>query len=208
MYLDGVYLGRPAMAFAQFLDLDRIEILRGPQGTLYGRNAVGGAINLISKPPTNDFQASVDLTGGNFGMLRAAARASGPMKRDRVMGAVAFARGVRDGYVRNLEHPGHRLGGDDVTAARAQLRVVVDRRTSLLVSSDVDYQGGTPLTYNKVLAVKPGYQVDVPSDFHDVRSSGTRVEPDDALRLERPPDHGAHAIDDSGQPDSVSKTGP
>ena len=171
MYLDGVYLGRPAMAFAQFLDLDRIEVLRGPQGTLYGRNAVGGAINLISKPPTNEFQASVDLTGGNFGMLRAAARASGPLKRDRVMGAVAFARGVRDGYVRNLEHPGHRLGGDDVTAARAQLRVVFDRRTSLLVSSDVDYQGGTPLTYNKVLAVKPGYQVDVPSDFHDVRSS-------------------------------------
>ncbi len=50
MYLDGVYLARPAMAFVQFLDLDRIEVLRGPQGTLYGRNAVGGAMNLISTP--------------------------------------------------------------------------------------------------------------------------------------------------------------
>ena len=49
MYLDGVYLARPAMAFVQFLDLDRIEVLRGPQGTLYGRNAVGGAINLVSE---------------------------------------------------------------------------------------------------------------------------------------------------------------
>ena len=49
MYLDGVYLARPAMEFVQFLDLDRIEVLRGPQGTLYGRNAVGGALNLISK---------------------------------------------------------------------------------------------------------------------------------------------------------------
>ncbi len=47
IYLDGVYLARPAMAFARFLDLERIEVLRGPQGTLYGRNAVGGAINLI-----------------------------------------------------------------------------------------------------------------------------------------------------------------
>ena len=56
MYLDGVYLARPAMAFVQFVDLDRIEVLRGPQGTLYGRNAVGGAINLISKPPTNEFR--------------------------------------------------------------------------------------------------------------------------------------------------------
>ena len=61
MYLDGVYLARPAMAFVQFLDLDRVEVLRGPQGTLYGRNAVGGALNLISRTPTNEFQASANV---------------------------------------------------------------------------------------------------------------------------------------------------
>ena len=70
IYLDGVYLARPAMAFARFLDLERIEVLRGPQGTLYGRNAVGGAMNLIPRPPTNDFQASAHFTAGNFGELR------------------------------------------------------------------------------------------------------------------------------------------
>ena len=74
IYLDGVYLARPAMAFAQFLDLERIEVLRGPQGTLYGRNAVGGAMNLIPRPPTNDFQASAHFTAGNFGEFRADAR--------------------------------------------------------------------------------------------------------------------------------------
>jgi len=171
LYLDGVYLARPAMAFVQFLDLDRIEVLRGPQGTLYGRNAVGGAMNLIPKPPTNDFQASADLTAGNFAALRAAARASGPLKRDRVMGNVAFTRGVRDGYVRDLEHPDHPLGGDDVTAARGQLRVVFDPRTNLLLSSDVDHQGGTPLTFSKVIAAKPGFAFDNPPDLHDVRAS-------------------------------------
>jgi iron complex outermembrane receptor protein len=171
MYLDGVYLARPAMVFAQFLDLERIEVLRGPQGTLYGRNVVGGAVNLIPRPPTNDLQASARLTAGNFGELRADARLSGPLKRDRVMGAVAFSRGVRDGLVRDLEHPDHPLGGDDVTAARGQLQVVFDRRTNLLLSSDVDHQGGVPLTYNKVLVAKPGYQFDNPADFHDVRSS-------------------------------------
>jgi iron complex outermembrane receptor protein len=171
MYLDGVYLARPAMEFVQFLDLDRIEVLRGPQGTLYGRNAVGGAMNLISRPPTNDFEAAADFTAGNFGALRVDARASGPLKRDRVMGTVAFARGVRDGYVQDLEHPDHPLGGDDVTAARGQVRVVFDRRTNLLLSGDVDYQSGTPLTFNKVLAVKPGFQVDNPPDLHDVRAS-------------------------------------
>ena len=171
MYLDGVYLARPAMVFAQFLDLDRIEVLRGPQGTLYGRNAVGGAVNLISRPPTNDLQAAARFTAGNFGELRADARLSGPLKRDRVMGAVAFARGVRDGFVRDLDHPDHPLGSDDVTTARGQLQVVFDRRSNLLLSSDVDHQGGVPLTYNKVLAAKPGYQFDNPPDFHDVRSS-------------------------------------
>jgi iron complex outermembrane receptor protein len=171
MYLDGVYLARPAMVFTRFLDLDRIEVLRGPQGTLYGRNAVGGAMNLVLRPPTNDFQAFAHVTAGNFGELRADARMSGPLKRDRVMGSVAFARGVRDGFVRDLEHPDHPLGGDDDTAARGQLHVVFDRRTNLLLSSDVDHQTGVPLTYNKVLVAKPGFQFDNPPDFHDVRSS-------------------------------------
>ena len=171
IYLDGVYLARPAMAFARFLDLDRIEVLRGPQGTLYGRNAVGGAMNLITRSPTNELEAAAHFTAGSFGELRADARVSGPLKRDSVMGSFAIARGVQDGYVRDLEHPDHPLGGDDDTAARGQLRVVFDRRTSLLLSSDVDYQTGIPLTYNKVLVAKPGYQFDNPPGFHDVRTS-------------------------------------
>jgi len=171
VYLDGVYLARPAMDLVSFLDLERVEVLRGPQGTLYGRNAVGGAVNLISRPPANDFEASADFTAGNFGELRAGARVSGPLSQDRVLGSLALTRGVRDGYVRDLEHPEHPLGGDDVTAARGELRTVLDRRTDLLLSGDVDGQDGTPLTYNKVLAVKPGFHVDNPPDVHDVRAS-------------------------------------
>jgi iron complex outermembrane receptor protein len=171
MYLDGVYLARPAMEFVQFLDLDRIEVLRGPQGTLYGRNAVGGAINMISRRPTNDFVASADFTAGSFGFVRTSARLSGPIMRDRLMGSVAFVRGIRDGYVRDLDHPDHPLGGDDVTAVRGQLRIVFDRRTELLLSGDIDHQDGTPLTFAKVLQAKPGFQFDNPPDLHDVRTS-------------------------------------
>ena len=171
LYLDGVYLARPAMAFVDFLDLDRVEVLRGPQGTLYGRNAVGGAVNLISKAPTNEFQAFGQLTVGNFNEQRIEGRVSGALKRDRLMGSVAFARGSRDGYVRDLEHPSHTLGGDNLTAARAQLRAIVDRRTDLLVSADVTDQEGTLLTFNKVLQVKPGFMISNTADFQEVRTS-------------------------------------
>jgi iron complex outermembrane receptor protein len=171
MYLDGVYLARPAMAFVDFIDLERVEVLRGPQGTLYGRNAVGGALNLISRPPTSDFEATARVTVGNLDERRVEARVSGALLRDRVMGSVAFGRGVRDGYVRDLEHLDHPLGGDNVTAARGQLLVVLDRRTSLLASADVTDQNGTLLTFNKVLQVKPGFVVDSPRDLHEVRTS-------------------------------------
>jgi iron complex outermembrane receptor protein len=170
IYLDGVYLARPAMAFVSFLDVDRVEVLRGPQGTLYGRNAVGGALNMISKPPTNEFQASARVSTGNLGDLRADGRVSGALKRDRVLGSVAFSRGVRDGYVRDLNHPEHPLGGDDATAARGQLQVFFGR-SDLLFSGDAHDQDGTLLTFNKVLQVKPGFAVDNPSDLHEVRTS-------------------------------------
>jgi iron complex outermembrane receptor protein len=171
MYLDGVYLARPAMAFVDFLDVDRVEVLRGPQGTLYGRNAVGGALNVISRQPTNDFQASARLTAGNLDELRAEVRVSGALKRDKVMGTIAFARSGREGYVRDLDHPEQPLGGDNLTAARGQLRVVFGRRTDLLLSTDVTDQDGTLLTFNKVLQVKPGFIVDNPPDLHEVRTS-------------------------------------
>ena len=171
IYLDGVYLARPAMAFIDFLDLERVEVLRGPQGTLYGRHAVGGALNLISKEPTNILETSVRLTGGNLGEMRAEGRLSGPLKKDRVMASVAVARGVRDGYVRDLDHPNERLGADDVFSARGQLRTVINPRTEFLFSADISDQRGTPLTFNKVLAVKPGFQVDNPFDLHEVRTS-------------------------------------
>ena len=83
MYLDGVYLARPAMAFVQFLDLDRIEVLRGPQGTLYGRNAVGGAMNLISRRPRMTFRRppiSPPETSASFAPTRGSADRSNATK--------------------------------------------------------------------------------------------------------------------------------
>jgi iron complex outermembrane receptor protein len=171
VYLDGVYLARPAMVFVDLLDVERIEVLRGPQGTLYGRNVLGGALRITSKGPTNDVEAAARVTAGTLGEMRVEGRLSGALKRDTVMGSIAFVRGRRDGYVRDVAHPDHPLGGDDLTAGRGQVRWVVNRTTDVLVSTDFSEQEGTPLHYNKVLQVKPGFQVDNPLDSREVRTS-------------------------------------
>jgi iron complex outermembrane receptor protein len=108
---------------------------------------------------------------GGFNTFRAEAMASGPIVRDKVMASAAVLRGVADGFVRDLDHPGHPLGGEDVMAARAKVLVALNRRTDLLVSADATSQDPTPLTYAKVLQVKPGFQVDNPADLHEVHAS-------------------------------------
>jgi iron complex outermembrane receptor protein len=171
VYLDGVYLARPAMVLADFMDVERVEALRGPQGTLYGRNAVGGAMNVVTLPASDELEAAARVSVGGYRTLRAEARLSGPLVAGRVTGSAVVLRGVREGFVRDVDHPDHPLGGEDVTGARGKLRVGLGTRGDLFVSGDVTHQDPTPLTYSKVLEVKPGFVVDNPADLHAVRTS-------------------------------------
>jgi iron complex outermembrane recepter protein len=174
MQIDGVYLARgPAMAL-DFLDVERVEVLRGPQGTLFGRNSVGGTINIVTRQPTNALETRARLTAGNYDKLRVEGAISGPLVRNSIMGSFAFLRGSRDGFVRDVLHEDHSLGSEDTWAGRGQIRVVFGSRHELLVSGDYSNSRGVPLTLARPLAsnpAPPNPRFDVPDDFWSVRAN-------------------------------------
>ncbi len=90
-YVDGVYIARPAAQLGSFYDVDRVEVLRGPQGALYGRNATAGAVNLITNAPTADFSGYLDETFGNYDLHRTQGAVSGSLNSSgTLLGRVAF----------------------------------------------------------------------------------------------------------------------
>ena len=171
MYIDGVYIARPAAVLSEFLDLDRVEVLRGPQGTLYGQNAVGGALNLTTRVPSNEVAFSTRLVVGNFQTRRAEVTASGPLLRGRIMAGASALRAVSDGSVQDLTHPDRPLDTTDVAAVRATVRMLFSPRSELRVKADYTHGHPTPLYYAKVLVAKPGFTIDNPPDLHQVRTS-------------------------------------
>lgn len=122
IHLDGVYLGRPNMGMNQFLDVDRVEVLRGPQGTLYGRNATGGSINIISNQPTDSLEGYVGMGTGSFSRFEVEAAVGGPINDQ--WGFRFAGRTVQDdGYVDDLDPRGtNKLDDQDLTALRGIAR--------------------------------------------------------------------------------------
>ncbi|MFY7837099.1 MAG: TonB-dependent receptor plug domain-containing protein, partial [Novosphingobium sp.] len=96
--IDDVYVGRPSSTIASFLDLNRVEVLKGPQGTLYGRNATGGAVNVIpNKPKLGVFEGNVAGQYGNYDAYELTGVINAPLG-DRVALRLAAVKSARDGY--------------------------------------------------------------------------------------------------------------
>ncbi len=111
IYLDDVYLGRAQGAFLDVVDVERIEVLRGPQGSLYGRNTIGGAIKYVSSAPTEELSGNVSLSLGNYNQRDIKASISGPIAGDLLTGRLTLAHLEREGYSQNTfdgEHDGDR----------------------------------------------------------------------------------------------------
>ncbi len=112
-YVDGIYIARPSNQLGAFFDIDRVEVLRGPQGTLYGRNATGGAFQLLTRNPTRELSGYLTVTGGNYGLVQTEGAISGPLS-ETLSGRVAFQTVNRNGYGKNL------FSGKDVNDASTQ----------------------------------------------------------------------------------------
>jgi iron complex outermembrane receptor protein len=102
VYVDDVFIARSQAAFLELFDVERVEILRGPQGTLYGRNTIGGAVKFVSKRPTDDLEAYGEVGLGNFNSVIAKGRLSGPLSEGKVYAKGAFAYSKRDGFNENV----------------------------------------------------------------------------------------------------------
>ena len=130
MFLDGVYIGSIASINQEMFDVERIEVLRGPQGTLFGRNAVGGAINVTTMKPSQEANIRAEVSAGTKGNLRYQGLISGPIT-DSLSGKLVFNHREHDGYVRNIIM-GVDQQDEDVTSYRAQLRWETDSMDWLL----------------------------------------------------------------------------
>ncbi len=102
VYVDEVFIGQGADAPLDLYDIERVEILRGPQGTLYGRNTIGGVINLTTKAPTDQLNASAEVTYGNYDQLRVGGLISGPLVGDTLKGKLSYVYDDRDGTSDNV----------------------------------------------------------------------------------------------------------
>lgn len=136
IYIDDVYLGRAQGAFLDVYDVARIEVLRGPQGTLYGRNTIGGAIKFVSAPLENRVAGKFEIGAGNYGQLTAKGSLNAPIINDRLLVKASFARIVRDGFATNLVN-GEDDGDKSLWAGRLAVEFRPSETVNLRVNADI-----------------------------------------------------------------------
>lgn len=104
VYIDGVFLARSVGANVDMLDVERVEVLKGPQGTLFGRNTIGGAVNIVTRDPGTEFAAKIEVTGGSFQRFDTRGSVDIPVT-DKFRTAISFSRKYREGYQKHLAYP-------------------------------------------------------------------------------------------------------
>ncbi|MGE3595810.1 MAG: TonB-dependent receptor [Dehalococcoidia bacterium] len=182
VHMDGVYLARSEYPSLALMDVERVEVLRGPQGTIYGRNATGGAINIITRKPQAEFDAYTSTTAGNYKSLTESAAIGGTLVQDRVFARLAVFADFHDGWTRNLAN-GRDLDDTNKHAFRLSLRGIVSDTTEigLTVNASRD-RGNGPASIVLRSATGPGI---IWEQFGGKLSTGRNTYSDDPVGLTR-----------------------
>ncbi|MFN7098868.1 MAG: TonB-dependent receptor [Flavobacterium sp.] len=147
-YVDGVYYSRPAATTLDFVDIDRIEVLRGPQGSLFGKNTTSGAFNITTRRPSFTSGADFEVSYGNYGFLQAKTSITGALSK-KLAGRISFSGTQRDGLIDNVAtgRPTNTLNNQGI---RGQLLYNVTENTNILFAADITTQ--RPDGYAQVIA--------------------------------------------------------
>lgn len=137
--VDGVYSERAEKVMSAMFDMERVEVLRGPQGTLYGRNAIGGIVNLVSKSPTDKFEATGNFQIGEYNLKHFDGALNIPLS-DKVTGRLAFMRDLRDGYLSNGQN------NSDKLSFRSKLSYKPNERLSFLAAIEINEDNSQIMT--------------------------------------------------------------
>lgn len=135
MYVDGVYAGRTSAYNIDLADIAQIEVLRGPQGTLFGKNTTGGALNVTTIRPDENFRTQGALSVGNYDAVRFKGSVAGPLA-DKLFGKVLITSWDRSGYLDNL-FDGGELQSEDRKSGRAQLRYLPTDSLEINFAADI-----------------------------------------------------------------------
>jgi outer membrane receptor protein involved in Fe transport len=193
--IDGVYRPRNSVGFGDLGDVDRIEVLKGPQGTLFGKSTTAGVINVITAAPTFTNHANAEFTTGDYGAVGGAAEVSGPLIGDTVAGSLYFADRHRDGFFTVDPGYGPRTSTQDNTqnffSVRGQL--LVEPNSNLKARFIVDYthrdeqccaavvyRDGVAAGIDAALAGGGGGEAQTPNSFA-YKSQSNRPDPQDVI---------------------------
>ncbi|MDR2857025.1 MAG: TonB-dependent receptor [Novosphingobium sp.] len=139
--VDGVVVGVNTAALLSLFDIDRVEVLRGPQGTLFGANTTGGVINVVTKQPTGKFGGDVEVVYGNYNHIEVNAALNFPIT-DNLAGKISVLHNGMDGYFRNVAD-GRRLGKRDMTTLRGYLKYDSGNYDATLIGEYVRSRNGS-----------------------------------------------------------------
>lgn len=148
IYVDGVYIARSAAATLDFIDIEQIEVLRGPQGTLFGKNTTSGAFNITTRKPSFKSGGTFEASYGNYGFVQAKASITGPLTK-KIAGRFSFSGTQRDGTIYNQRTQKY-LNDLNNVGAKAQFLYNVSDNVSVTLSGDFNRQ--RPNGYAQVIA--------------------------------------------------------